>query len=68
MIVACGFDHAGYILRERLLDVITSAGHEVLDFGTDRPERRAGDHRLRIRRRRVGRRRQDPRSPGRDHP
>lgn len=38
MIVACGFDHAGYILRERLLDVITDAGHEVLDFGTDRPE------------------------------
>jgi ribose 5-phosphate isomerase B len=37
MIVACGFDHAGYILRERLLDVITGAGHEVLDFGTDRP-------------------------------
>lgn len=38
MIVACGFDHAGYLLRERLLDVITGAGHEVLDFGTDRPE------------------------------
>ena len=38
MIVACGFDHAGYVLRERLLDVITDAGHEVLDFGTDRPE------------------------------
>jgi ribose 5-phosphate isomerase B len=37
MIVACGFDHAGYILRDRLLDVITGAGHEVLDFGTDRP-------------------------------
>jgi ribose 5-phosphate isomerase B len=37
MIVACGFDHAGYILRERLLDVITGAGHEVLDFGADRP-------------------------------
>ncbi len=38
MIVACGFDHAGYILRERLLDVIASEGHQVLDFGTDRPE------------------------------
>jgi ribose 5-phosphate isomerase B len=36
--VACGFDHAGYVLRERLLAVITGAGHEVLDFGTDRPE------------------------------
>jgi ribose 5-phosphate isomerase B len=38
VIVACGFDHAGYVLRERLLGVITAAGHEVLDFGTDRPE------------------------------
>jgi len=37
MIVACGFDHAGYVLRDRLLDVIAGAGHEVLDFGTDRP-------------------------------
>ena len=37
MIVACGFDHAGYVLRERLLDVIAGAGHKVLDFGTDRP-------------------------------
>ena len=38
MIVACGFDHAGYVLRERLLGVITAAGHEILDFGTDRPD------------------------------
>ena len=38
MIVACGFDHAGYMLRDRLLGVIRSAGHEVLDFGTDRPD------------------------------
>jgi ribose 5-phosphate isomerase B len=38
VIVACGFDHAGYVLRERLLGVIEIAGHEVLDFGTDRPE------------------------------
>ena len=38
MIVACGFDHAGYVLRERLLDLVTGAGHQVLDFGTDRPE------------------------------
>ncbi len=35
MIVACGFDHAGVPLRERLLAVITEAGHEVLDLGTD---------------------------------
>ena len=38
MIVACGFDHAGYLLRDRLFDVIRGAGHEILDFGTDRPE------------------------------
>ena len=35
MIVACGFDHAGVALRERLLAVIADAGHEVLDLGTD---------------------------------
>ena len=38
MIVACGFDHAGYVLRERLLSVILADGHEILDFGTDRPD------------------------------
>ena len=35
MIVACGFDHAGVPLRERLLAVVAEAGHEVLDLGTD---------------------------------
>jgi ribose 5-phosphate isomerase B len=38
MRVACGFDHAGFILRDRLLAEITGAGHEVLDLGTDTPE------------------------------
>jgi ribose 5-phosphate isomerase B len=38
MIVACGFDHAGFVLRGRLLTLIDALGHEVLDFGTDRPE------------------------------
>jgi ribose 5-phosphate isomerase B len=38
VIVACGFDHAGYPLRERLLGVIAAGGHELLDFGIDRPE------------------------------
>jgi ribose 5-phosphate isomerase B len=38
VIVACGFDHAGYVLRDLLLDVIEAAGHEVMDFGTDSPE------------------------------
>jgi ribose 5-phosphate isomerase B len=38
MIVACGFDHAGVSLRERLLPLIQSLGHEVLDLGTDSTE------------------------------
>lgn len=35
MIVACAFDHAGVPLRQILLDLIASQGHEVLDLGTD---------------------------------
>ena len=38
MIVACGFDHAGFPLRGRLLGLIEAAGHEVLDLGTDRAD------------------------------
>jgi len=38
MIVACGFDHAGYVLRPRLLALIEADGHEVLDLGTDSAE------------------------------
>src|SRR2546421_12517121 len=38
MIVACGFDHAGYLLRGRMFRAVEGAGHEVLDLGTDRPE------------------------------
>ncbi len=38
MIVACGFDHAGFPFRDRLLGVIEAAGHEILDFGTDSTE------------------------------
>jgi ribose 5-phosphate isomerase B len=34
MIVACGFDHAGVPLRERVLSAVEQAGHEVLDLGT----------------------------------
>ena len=37
MIVACGFDHAGYPLRAMLMSTIEAAGHEVLDMGTDSP-------------------------------
>jgi ribose 5-phosphate isomerase B len=38
MIVACGFDHAGVPLRARLLSLIETEGHEVLDLGTDRSD------------------------------
>jgi ribose 5-phosphate isomerase B len=38
MIVACGFDHAGFPLRERLMGLITGLGHEIVDLGTDRPD------------------------------
>ncbi len=38
MIVACGFDHAGVSLRERLLAQISADGHQILDLGTDRTE------------------------------
>jgi ribose 5-phosphate isomerase B len=38
MIVACGFDHAGFVLRSRLLPLIEAEGHEVLDLGTFSPE------------------------------
>lgn len=38
MIVACGFDHAGVPLRQRLLAVVEQEGHEVLDLGTDSTE------------------------------
>ena len=38
MIVACGFDHAGFPLRDRLIAAIEAAGHEVLDLGTHSTE------------------------------
>ncbi|HEY5317238.1 MAG TPA: RpiB/LacA/LacB family sugar-phosphate isomerase [Solirubrobacteraceae bacterium] len=38
MRIACGFDHAGVALRERILAEVTGAGHEVLDLGTDTTE------------------------------
>jgi ribose 5-phosphate isomerase B len=37
MIIATGFDHAGFPFRDRLLRVIEAEGHEILDFGTDSP-------------------------------
>jgi ribose 5-phosphate isomerase B len=38
MRIACGFDHAGVPLRERLLAEVAKAGHEVLDLGTHTTE------------------------------
>jgi ribose 5-phosphate isomerase B len=38
MKIACGFDHAGVVLRERLFRAISDAGHEILDLGTDTTE------------------------------
>ena len=38
MRVAVAFDHRGVKLRERVLDEIVGAGHELVDLGTDKPE------------------------------
>lgn len=34
MVIACGFDHGGVVLRDMLLEVIGDEGHTILDFGT----------------------------------
>ncbi len=34
MKVAVGFDHAGFPLRETVIEAVRAAGHEVVDFGT----------------------------------
>jgi ribose 5-phosphate isomerase B len=36
MKIAVGTDHAGFPLKERLVDVIREAGHEIVDCGADR--------------------------------
>ena len=38
MKIACGFDHAGFPLKEAVLDVLRDAGHEPLDLGTHSSE------------------------------
>jgi ribose 5-phosphate isomerase B len=35
MKIACGFDHAGFPLKEAVLGAVRDAGHEPLDLGTD---------------------------------
>ena len=38
MTIACGFDHAGFPLKDEVLSVLQEAGHETLDLGTDSAE------------------------------
>lgn len=38
MKIAVACDHAGFPLKETVLDIIRAAGHEVLDLGTDSAE------------------------------
>jgi ribose 5-phosphate isomerase B len=38
MRVAVAFDHRGVRLRERVLEEIARAGHELVDLGADRPK------------------------------
>ena len=35
MIVACGFDNAGFPLKQHVLQILRDEGHEVIDLGTD---------------------------------
>lgn len=39
MRVGFGCDHAGFELKALLIDELTAAGHQVVDMGTDSPER-----------------------------
>lgn len=38
MKVAVGFDHAGFPLKQTVLEAVRSAGHEPVDLGTDSPD------------------------------
>ena len=38
MRIACGFDHAGFPLKDVVLGALRAGGHEVLDLGTDSTE------------------------------
>lgn len=39
MKIALAADHAGYPLKQHLLEYLTQQGHEVLDLGTDTPDK-----------------------------
>jgi len=36
--IACGFDHAGFMLKQQVLTAVIDAGHEPIDLGTHSPE------------------------------
>ncbi len=38
MRIACGFDHAGFPLKESVLATVREAGHEPIDLGTNSTE------------------------------
>ena len=38
MRIAIGADHAGYLLKQHLIEVLGAGGHEVIDLGTDSEE------------------------------
>lgn len=38
MRIACGFDHAGFALKDLVLDTLRKAGHDPLDLGTHSTE------------------------------
>ncbi|MTA53991.1 MAG: ribose-5-phosphate isomerase, partial [Actinobacteria bacterium] len=33
--IAIGADHAGYTLKQHLIDLLTNQGHDVIDLGTN---------------------------------
>jgi ribose 5-phosphate isomerase B len=35
MKIACAFDHAGFPLKPLVLEIVTAAGHEAIDLGTN---------------------------------
>jgi ribose 5-phosphate isomerase B len=37
MKIVFGCDHAGFLLRQEILDTVRKAGHTILDVGTDSP-------------------------------
>jgi ribose 5-phosphate isomerase B len=37
-VIAIGSDHAGFALKQHLVDVLAEAGHEILDHGTNSTE------------------------------